>query len=242
MKGKLLTAVFLLLFFLFSTAVHAQETESLDLRLSRDFGSSLGGRISGTFSYRVTAPDDVVRVEFYLDDQLIGEDGERPYRLQFQTGNYELGSHTLYAIGYTNDGISYPSNPINREFQSGQDSTRTALWIIIPILLISFGGRFLVSWIANRGQSPATQSYNGLLGGTICPNCGKPYAIHWWSPQALGTRFDRCPHCGEWRKVRRAQPDELAAALEKNNGEQSPPPPKDDDDLKRRLDDSRFDS
>lgn len=220
------------------TAVTAQE-EEMTLRLNRDFGSSIGGQISGTFSYRVNAPDEVVRVEFFLDDEQIGEDRERPFRLQFQTSNYAPGPHTLYAIGYTSDGTTFSSNVLSRQFQTGSDSTRSVLWVVIPLIIISLGVRFLVNWIAGRGQTPETKKVQGLLGGTICPNCGRPYAIHWWSPHFFGTRYDRCPHCGAWRMVRRAQPSELAAALEEESPDLNPQIDPDGD-LRKRLDDSRF--
>lgn len=231
---------FVLLLLLLATAVSAQEDQTIDLNLRRDFGSSIGGQIAGTFSYRVTAPDEIVRVEFLLDDMVIGVDEERPFRLQFQTSNYAPGTHTMSVIGYTADEQAYPSNTITRLFQSGRDSTNSTLWIVITIVLLSLGGRFLANWIANRNGTP-TSNVTGLLGGAICPNCGRPFAIHLWSPHFFGNRLDRCPHCGKWNMVRRAPVSDLEAALKAmNEPAESLPSLPPEDDFKRRLDDSRF--
>ena len=51
-----------------------EEAPALSLRLNRDFGYGSGLQIQGRLSYRVDAADDVVRVEFLLDDEVIGEE------------------------------------------------------------------------------------------------------------------------------------------------------------------------
>ena len=58
----------------------AQE-ETLTLSLSRDWGyGGFGGDIQGTFSFHAKGPADLARVEFYIDDQIIGEDHGRAVR------------------------------------------------------------------------------------------------------------------------------------------------------------------
>src|SRR5690606_24317745 len=81
-----------------------EEEQGITLSLSRDFGYGSGIQAQGRFSYRVEGPDDLVRVEFYMDETLIGTDEEAPFRLQFDTGQFELGLHRMNAIGYTADG------------------------------------------------------------------------------------------------------------------------------------------
>ncbi|WP_420641871.1 Ig-like domain-containing protein [Candidatus Leptofilum sp.] len=232
-----------------ATAV-AQETSSLQLRLNRDFGTGLGSNIQGRFSFRVEGPDNLETVSFYIDDQLVGEDSEAPFRLQFETDRYALGTHTLYAIGQTADGQTIESNRLTRNFISGGDSTRIALYIIIPIIVIAIGGRFLASRISNRGRKSGEQeslNVHGPVGGTICPKCNKPFARHIWGLNVVVGKYDRCPHCGKWSLVRALPADQLDAAVEAMEAEAAQDKSQsthedDDESWRKRLDDSKFDS
>src|SRR5690606_9954169 len=117
--------------------VRAQEEEpGITLRLSRDFGYGSGIEAQGRFSYRVEGPDDLVRVEFYMDDTLIGTDEEAPFRLQFDTGQYELGLHRMSAIGYTAGGQELASNIITREFVSAETGIRSAVLTLGGAILL----------------------------------------------------------------------------------------------------------
>jgi DNA-directed RNA polymerase subunit RPC12/RpoP len=240
-----------LLLVMAGTAV-AQSDNALSLRLSRDFGTGIGSNIQGTFSYRVSGPDKLASVTFYLDDQIIGEDSEEPFRLQFKTEDYPLGVHTFSAIGLTEDGQELTSNSLSRNFISGSDATRSLLYIVVPILLLSFGGTFISWWLTSR-KSKASGKDNltiqGPWGGTICPKCNKPFARHAWGLNIGFGKYDRCPHCGKWSIVRRVHPDILNASVEAmrqanaNNVSNSATDGGDDEASRRkRLDDSRFDS
>ncbi len=220
----------------------AQEDEpAVRLRLRRDFGYGAGAQIQGRFSILADGPDDLQRVAFYLDEQLIGEDDEAPFRLQFNTSGYELGWHTLRAVGYTADGRELPSNAVQRQFVSaGSFST-----IVVIVLLLVVGLRVVSHFITKRSGSGAEGSY-GIYGGAVCPRCGRPFARHWWGINLVAMRLDRCPHCGKWHISRRASPEELQSAerfARELDGEQEPQAPQGDpqDDLRRRLEESRFD-
>jgi len=223
----------------------AQEELGLSLRLSRDFGSGFGSRIQGTFSMRVDGPEDLERVEFYIDDQRMGEDATPPFRWQFRTNDYEPGIHRLSAVGYTGDGRELRSTTLTREFLSGSESGKLTIYLVAGLAVLIVGGRLLSSWIANRGQKvrdrPAT---SGPLGGAICPNCGRPFAIHFWGINLLAGRLDRCPYCGKWRLVRRASAQALQAAAESFEMEEASAPAvhplSEEERLRRQLDDSRF--
>ena len=217
----------------------AQDEASLRLSLLRNFGSSLGGSIAGTFTYRVSGPDDLLRVVFLMDGEPIGEDSEAPFRLQFNTGRYALGPHTMGAVGYTVDGRELQSNVIQREFISNQESSRYLFWILIPILVLAVGGRLFSSWAANRGSGEPAVS--GPLGGAVCPQCGRPFALHIWGFNLVMGKYDRCPHCGKWSLVRRASPQQLQAAAfdaeQDTDTAVSLTPP---DSFAKKLEDSRF--
>ena len=239
----------LLLFAGSMTAVFGQET-SIQLRLTRDFGSGFGTNIQGRFSMIVEGPEDLERVVFLIDDEIMAEQTSPPFRYQFQTGSYPAGQHTLHAVGYTADGRELNSNQINRTFITGEESGQRLVYLIIPLIILVIGGRLLTSWIANRGQTEKkTVPIDGAYGGTICPKCNKPFARHWWAPNLVSGKFDRCPHCKKWSFVSRVHPDILQAAYEAmiqaeqtRSNDEKPSAPDDDDLQQKRLDDSRFDS
>lgn len=226
------------------TAVAQSDPGALDISLRRDFGSAFGGRISGTFSIRVNdPPPDVTRVVFLLDDAEIGTDDSAPFRFQFRTGNFEPGGHTLSAVAYDSSGNEIGRGAISRTFMTSGESTNVILWVVIPLLIISIGGRYLATWITNRKNPNKQPAITGPLGGAICSNCGKPFAIHIWSLNLAVFRIDRCPHCGKWIRATRADHDALQAAAEAlNESETAVDTSPSDDDIQRRLNDSRFDN
>jgi DNA-directed RNA polymerase subunit RPC12/RpoP len=244
MKKRLFFVITFIFFLLPFGTSWAQDDPELRLSMLRNFGSSLGTSIQGTFTYRVSGPDDLVRVMFLLDGEPTGEDVEAPFRWQFNTGSYEVGTHTMSAVGYTVDGRELQSNVLQRQFISGSESNRLLYWIIIPIIVLAIGGRLISSWIANRGSKESEQpAISGPFGGTLCPKCGRPFAMHIWGLNVVAGKFDRCPHCGNWSLVRRVHPDALRSAAEAfaDDGETAVSPPQDDtDSLHKRLDDSRF--
>lgn len=124
------------------------------------------------------------------------------------------------------------------------DEPNSILWILIPILVLSLGGRMVASWIANRDRRQTGKPIiSGPLGGTICPKCHRPFAIHLWSIRLVLARLDRCPHCGRWSFVQRVHPDVLDAAADAMNQVAVTNPDTEPDEAetwRRRLDDSRF--
>ncbi len=234
------------------TPAQAQSETEITLNLSRDFGYSSGtGKIQGTFSMKVSGPENLTRVVFLIDDEILGEDSEAPYKLQFSTGDHPLGTHTLRAIGYTADGRELNSNDRRVEFVSAEEGWQAAGKIILPILGLVIVVTVISSVIpaltgrGKKGSLPmgAPRSY-GLLGGAICPKCGRPFSIHVFGLNLVTGRLDRCPHCGKWSLVRRAGPTDLKAAEEaelqeaQETGET--PLRSEEDNLRKALDDSKF--
>ena len=242
----------ILLTFWITPSALAQDSQGLVLSLSRDFGFSSGsGQIQGTFSLKIKDPKDVVRVVFMLDDQPINEDVEAPFQYQFNTGSYSLAEHKLSAVGYTAGGQQLSSNEIRVVFVSAEESGKFTLKIIVPLFAVIFGLMalsYIVPMILNRGKNkvvPLGQPRNyGLLGGTICPKCSRPFSLNLFAINLLVGRMDRCPHCGRWGLVRRyplemlrtAETAELAMAGE--NEEEKPLSKKDQ--MEKALEDSRY--
>jgi hypothetical protein len=230
----------------------AQADNTLVLRLSRDFGFSSGsGQIQGTFSMNVTGPSNLARVDFFIDGKQIGEATAAPFNLQFNTGSYTLGNHSLSAIGYTNDGQELHTPEVTVEFVSAETGMKAAGRIAFPILVIA-GVAILLSALfplltgrGKRSQLPlGTARQYGLRGGGICPKCGRPFSFSLFSLNLLMSRFDRCPYCGRAGIFRTASISDLrkaeAAELEAAKASQSVPEESEDEKLRKELDESRY--
>lgn len=229
-----------LVFMLFLSAPGQAQEPALRLSLSRDWGyGGLGGRIEGLFSFRVEAPPEVVRVQFFIDDRLIGEDTEPPFRYPFRTGDYPLGPHRLTAVGFTADGRRLEANVLERTFVTPAEGWRTAGKIAGPLLGLGVIFALLMVWVERRRGYRPGRGY-GLAGGAVCPRCGRPFARHWWAPNLGLHKFDRCPHCGAWSIVAAASAQELAAAEARWAAATAAEPATADDEWRRRLEESRY--
>lgn len=245
MKRLYPTFVVLLALLLLLPPALTQEENALTLTMRRDFGFGMGSSIQGTFSLRVSGPDDLQRVVFYMGDQILAEVDTPPFRHQFNTDNYPPGVHTYRAVGFTAAGEELLSNGITRNVVTARESNQTMIWIIAPILLLSLGVPALFALLSIRRRRPGDEfPIDGMFGGAICPKCKRPFARHWWGINLIVGKYDRCPHCGRWSLVQAAHPDLLRAsheAMKQADAQDTPLPPTDSaDDLRRRLDDSRF--
>ena|SRR3990170_3112789 len=191
----------------------AQEPE-LVLSISRDFGyGGFDNKIEGLFSLRAEGPADLVRVMFFIDEDLMTTLTEPPYQIQFSTNDYEPGEHGFYALGSTAAGLELRSNEVVRVFLTKEETGQQMIGLIVPLLggLAAVMGVVLLFTVVFGRKASFKGSY-GMLGGTVCPRCALPYSLSLFAPRLLVGRLQRCPHCGKWALVRRARPDELAAA------------------------------
>jgi hypothetical protein len=187
------------------SGVRAQ-TGQLTLQMWRDWGyGGLNGDIEGLFSMHVTGPVDLARVEYYIDNTIIGKVTQPPFTLQFTTDNYSLGIHTLFAIGYSKGGQEYRSNVISANFVPKQSSMK----IILPILGVVVAAILLstvVPLLARRGKQLAiplgAERDYGVAGGGICPKCHRPYKFPLYSTHLGFSKLAHCPFCGKWSLVR----------------------------------------
>lgn len=255
MKTRLLFFVGVFLFllpFLASPAYAQTEEEQLSLRLSRDFGySSGGGDIQGTFSMKASGPEDLERVVFMIDEEIIGEITEPPFNLRFNTDNYPTGIHRMSAVGYTSSGQELASNAIQAEFVTAQQSQQQTVKFVLPLLgfiAIAVLLSLLFPMIISRGRTsslpPGAARNYSPFGGTICSRCKRPFGRHMYGLNLVVGKYDRCPYCGKWSLTRAASPSQLAAAeaaeLEAITQAEKSSPIAQADQLKRDLDDSRY--
>ena len=226
------------------------QSEGLKLTMSRDWGyGGFNNDIQGLFSMHISGPDDLIRVEFYIDEEIIGEDSESPFVFQFMTDSYPLGVHSLYAIGSTSAGLKLESNIVSATFVPASKGTETAKRILIPVLglvllaiLLSVG----VPLIMTRGKKVTLplgeERKYGIRGGGICPKCRRPFVLHFWGLNLGLSKFDRCPYCGKWSVVRAQSLATLrnAEKVEIEWGKVDAPGLSEEEKLRKELDDSKY--
>lgn len=227
----------------------ARAQEELTITLTRDWGYGGGRDIQGLFSLKASGPENLTRVEFYIDDTLLLADAEPPFRVQFNTDNYPLGEHALYAIGYTDDGRQLKSRIIHVNFVTPETGWKTVGKIVGPLLALVILGILVTTLLpAITGRRQTTDLPAGAprvypLGGGICPRCQRPFAFHIWGLNLLAGKFDRCPYCGKWSLVRGQSLEKLRAAeraeIERLQSTQ-PATESEEERLKRALDESRY--
>ncbi len=244
---SLLPAISLLLVFV--PAVSAQEdTPPLEIKLRRDFGyGGFSGDIQGTFSILADGPDSLVEVQFYVDETLLGTDTEAPYGIQFETGLFDPGVHTIHAVGITAQGDQLLSNELSREFISGDSAMGSTIKIVVPILgitLLITLVSVLFPLMGKKKGKPGPIGEYGPAGGAVCPKCGLPFSRNFFSPNMVMGKLARCPHCGKISIRPRASAPELKMAedrLRAGQKEEGTIEVDEQDNLRRALDDSRFD-
>ena len=202
-------------------SVHAQVDEDFFIRLTKEFGYSSGsGKMQGTFTLGVSKANDLVQVIFYIDGEQLGVATKPPFQLSFRTDDYKLGEHTLHADGYYPDGRVQRSDDVLVEFVSAEEGMKAGLRILFIILglilgatLISLMFTMLLGGKRKRLKPGESRSY-GLFGGTICPNCDRPFALHIFGLNLIVGKYDRCPYCGKWNIGHRKPDIELHQAEE----------------------------
>ncbi len=242
-----------ILFSLSVVTVFAQATDQLQLGLSRDFGySGFGNDIQGLFTMKVkNPPQNLARVEFFIDSTLMGDDTQAPFSIQFNTDSYPRGDHKLSAIGYLSDGTQVSSNAIQSKFVPANAATGTIFKILGPILglvVLMVVISFALPLILNKGKLSAlplgAQRKYGIGGGGICPKCGRPFPLRLWFINLGASKIDRCPYCGRFGFVRPRSLSELRAAeqaeLATVNSAAVIVGESEAEKLKKDLDDSRF--
>jgi uncharacterized membrane protein YciS (DUF1049 family) len=197
-KNTFYVFLVLLAILVIAPSARAQAGDELVFNVSRDFGSSDGtGNIQGTFSMLVTGPSHLVKVQFYIDNSLIAEDSEPPFKVQFVTDDYTPGKHSMHAIGYTRDGRVLRTRELTFNYMTAEESWQKGLNILLPILGLVLVWK-LSSFVV-PGFSRGRKKGEFLPpGGTICPRCAHPFALNPFSPNLLVGKLARCPSCGKW--------------------------------------------
>jgi hypothetical protein len=246
-KNSVAILITILLSLAIISAASAQG-EELTLGLSKDFGSDgFNGDIQGTFTVKASGPVNLERVQFFLDDTLLGEDPESPFAIQFITDNYPTGAHVFTAVGFTTDGKEIGSKTISAVFVSKEEGSAASLKMIVPILAVVFGAMVIsaITSMVNmrKGKKlPAGAARSYSFGGGICPKCKRPFGFQLLGIHMFGRKLTPCPHCGKWSVVKRATMSELHAAelAELDTEKAQIHEASDEEKLRKELDDSRY--
>ena len=222
--------------------------EGLTLGLSKDFGSDgFNGDIQGTFTVKASGPANLERVQFFLDDTLLGEDTEAPFAIQFVTDNYPIGAHVFTAVGFIADGKQIGSKTISAVFMSKKEASAVSLKMVVPILAVVFCAMAIstITSMVNvrKGKKlPAGAARNYSFGGGICPKCTRPFGFQLLGIHMFGRKLTPCPHCGKWSVVKRATMSELHAAelAELHTEKAQIHDASDEEKTNKELDDSRY--
>jgi hypothetical protein len=223
----------------------AQTDGELTIEFHRDFGYSAGSEIQGAFSLTAVGPEDLVRVDYYLDDQLLGSATQPPFRISFNTGDHGLGRHTFVALGTTADGSEIRSLDRTLEFVSPEEGWQVAGKIALPIigivLLMSLLGTVVPSMLGRKTKFRFGEY--SVAGGAVCPRCGMPFSRHPMSLNMVFGKLERCPHCGKLSIVSAASASALRQAearwqADSHQGELKPEG--EGDRLREQIDESRY--
>lgn len=247
-KSFLLTLLAALLLACLAQPARAQDQE-LKLGLSRNFGYAGGNEIQGVFTAKVSGATNLTRVTYYIDDQVMGEATQPPFSLQFSTDSYPTGQHTLYAVADTAGGQTLRTPSITLGFVTAQQGWQAGLRIAGPILVVVVLA-MVISMLAAipagrklRSLAPGTPRNYGALGGTICPQCGRPFPLQLFSPNLVTGKLARCPFCGKVAVMRPRSMDELrrAEAAEIKDAQASVTPEMTEEErLRKELDSSKY--
>lgn len=214
---------FIVLAALLSATPAAAQTPEPGYRLhsQRLFGyGGFGGDVRGSFRFSVSGPaDNIQSVTYLIDGQPMATVSQPPFSFDFQTGSYPDGWHQFAAQITTREGSQVTTPATSLNFLSAAQQNSSMGKILIPL----FGGVALVMLIMVAAQAiglrrnpgrlaPGTTRHYGIKGGTICPRCGRPFPIHFWSLNLPGAHLDRCDYCGRFGLVTRRSPAELQAA------------------------------
>ena len=227
------------------SVVFAQDSQpKLQLRLIRKFGYGGFGKIQGRFMLKIdNPPEDLDKIEYYLDDEMIATVFDPPYEFHFHTSYFKDGEHTFSAIVYLMDGALLDTNSITKIFLSADQAWSDTQRLIVPLLLITAGLTFLglgIPLLLGKKRSFVIGTY-GPAGGVVCPRCQYPFSRSVFAPNLVVGKLVRCPHCGKISVLARAS-SQLLQEAENRYKNLDPDLRKKEVDLEfnRMLDDSRF--
>ncbi|MGE5223965.1 MAG: Ig-like domain-containing protein [Omnitrophica WOR_2 bacterium] len=239
-----------------SSPAWAQSGAQVTLHLTKIVGYYSGflssqKQAQGLLQVSADGPANLTKVVFYIDgNTVMGEVTQAPFRLQFNSGSYSLGQHFLTAVGFTSDGVQLNSNTIDVKFVTAGEGLQVGLTILLPVIgLVLLAGLVTIGISSLSGRKMADLPLGaprqyGISGGTICPRCGRPFALHPLSMHlSFVGKFERCPFCGRLGFFQRQSMEalHLAEQAERKDAQAGQAPEESEEErLRRELDSSRY--
>ena len=202
--------------------VFAQENTYI-VHLSRNFGYGGGLNIRGTFTISLVGDEAAVQSAlFVIDGDTMAEVDSAPFKYQFQTDDYGFGNHQMWAEVSLADGTELTTPAVQYNFVSPEDEKEQVGGIVgvifggilVTLLVVGLIQGALLKGSKKGLHQPGEPRNYGMLGGTVCPKCGRPFPRHLFGIKLIVGRLDRCDNCGKWVMTNRATPAALRAAEE----------------------------
>lgn len=206
----------------FAVPVNAQ-SDDYAVHLRRNFGYGGGTNIRGTFTISLLGEEENVEtVTFLIDGEPMVTVTEAPFNFKFQTDDYGFGMHRLSARVILENEQVVETPAIQYNFVSPSTEREQVLTIvggvvgaiIVALLLVAGLQSLFIKGNKTSAHEPGSPRNYGLLGGTICPKCRRPFPRHIWGMNLVVGRLDRCENCGKWVMTIRATPTALRLAEE----------------------------
>ena len=231
MKNKIILSniSFLIALFFLVKPVHSQQ-DAYAINLRRNFGYGGGVNIRGTFTIHLMGDETKVeRVNFFIDGEWMATIEEQPFNYRFHTDDYGVGTHRLWAEVLLRNGNTHKTPTLQYNFVSPADERRqvgTLIGGLVGVIVFTLAMVAFVQFLLLKGRRKQTRQPGeardyGMLGGTICPKCGRSFPRHIWGLNLLVGRLDRCNHCGKWVMTVRATPAALRLAEEADGRDQA---------------------
>lgn len=222
-KKSFISLLILVVLLVMQSGVVLAQEDSYSVHMSRIFGYGGGVNIRGTFKISLVGDDTAVRnVRFVIDGERLAEVTAPPFNFQFKTDDYGFGYHNLWAEVELHDGSAVTTSTVQYNFVSPEEEREQVGGvmgvilggIVVTLLVVGLAqGAFLKGSRKELHQPGEPRNY-GMLGGTICPKCGRPFPRHLFGMNLVVGRMDRCDNCGKWVMTIRATPTALQMAEE----------------------------
>lgn len=212
--------IFIVLLVTQSSVVFAQD-ESYSVHLARNFGYGGGVNIRGTFTISLIGDESAVSmVRFIIDGETMAEVITAPFSFKFQTDDYGFGYHDLWAEVELKEGFAVKTAVVQYNFVSPEEERKQVGGvlgsilgaIVITFLVVGLVQGYMLKRSRKGLHQPGEPRNYGMMGGTICPKCGRPFSRHLWGLNLMAGRLERCDNCGKWVMTTRATPAALQAA------------------------------